>query len=136
MSRRKGKVATAAASPAVPEIYHRTDISSETLFQAIGRLRKEAQDEIDRLLAFLDSLEDTDVDAGIEDEPHDDIGEAEPSLGWTNMEPDQGWQAHCDIDAELDNCDDEDSDHSGAADFDGLREQDSRTSVGNGVAYV
>lgn len=51
------------------EIYVPTTISPESLFQAIGRLRREAQDEIDRLIAFLDS---TDPDA-----------DAEPSLGWT-----------------------------------------------------
>ncbi|WP_407194403.1 hypothetical protein [Bradyrhizobium sp. STM 3566] len=39
------------------ELYRRTDISPEQFFQALGRLRKEAQDEIERLLAFLDSTE-------------------------------------------------------------------------------
>jgi hypothetical protein len=32
-------------------------ISSEQFFQALGRLRREAQDEIERLLAFLDRTE-------------------------------------------------------------------------------
>lgn len=32
-------------------LYFRTDISPEQIFQAIGRLRKEARDEIDRLSA-------------------------------------------------------------------------------------
>jgi hypothetical protein len=86
MSSRKKRPA-----PPEPEIYIKTDVSPETLFQAIGRLRKEAADEIDRLLTFLDSLEDTDVDLGIDDEPHDQMGEddedgvdSEPSLGWTD----------------------------------------------------
>jgi hypothetical protein len=46
-------------------LYPPTDISPEQLFQAIGRLRKEARDEIDRLLSFLDT---TDVDPDLE--PH------------------------------------------------------------------
>ncbi|MCK1671231.1 hypothetical protein [Bradyrhizobium sp. 150] len=49
------------------ELYRRTDISPDQFFQALGRLRKEAQDEIERLLAFLDSTE-----------PDPDL---EPSLG-------------------------------------------------------
>ncbi|MDB5657331.1 MAG: hypothetical protein JWQ94_4944 [Tardiphaga sp.] len=44
-------------------IYLPTDISPETLFQAIGRLRQEAQDEIERLRSFLN---ETDGDADLE----------------------------------------------------------------------
>lgn len=39
------------------ELYRRTDISPEQFFQALARLRQEAQDEIERLLAFLDRTE-------------------------------------------------------------------------------
>ncbi|MDH2343239.1 hypothetical protein [Bradyrhizobium sp. SSUT77] len=39
------------------ELYRRTDISPEQFFQALGRLRSEAEDEIERLLAFLDRTE-------------------------------------------------------------------------------
>ncbi|MEH2477550.1 hypothetical protein V1282_000907 [Nitrobacteraceae bacterium AZCC 2146] len=90
-----------------PAIYIKTDVSPETLFQAIGRLRKEAADEIDRLLTFLDSLEDTDVDLGIDDEPHDQTGEddedgvdSEPSLGWTDSGGGVLCTGHFDLDAE------------------------------------
>lgn len=51
-------------------LYLPTDVTPETFFQAIGRLRREAQDEIERLLAFLDATEG---------DP-----DAEPSLGWTS----------------------------------------------------
>lgn len=44
-------------------LYFLTDISPEVVFQAIGRLRREAQDEIDRLLSFLD---ETDGDGDLE----------------------------------------------------------------------
>jgi hypothetical protein len=37
--------------------YLPTDISPEEVFQAIGRLRKEARDEIDRLIRFLDKTD-------------------------------------------------------------------------------
>jgi hypothetical protein len=65
-----------AKPPAEPQdapLYVPTDVTPEKLFQAIGRLRKEARDEIDRLLNFLDE-----TDGHMEREPDDD----EPSLGW------------------------------------------------------
>lgn len=55
------------------ELYLRTDISPETVFAAIGQLRKAARDEIDRLVRFLD-----DTDQHMEREPDEDF---EPSLG-------------------------------------------------------
>jgi hypothetical protein len=55
------------------ELYVPTEVSPEAAFQAIGRLRKEAQDEIDRLLSFLDA---TDGDADFE-----------PSLGFPELTP-------------------------------------------------
>jgi hypothetical protein len=70
--------------------YLPTDISPEEVFQAIGRLRREARDEIDRLIRFLDKtdsymfreLEDA-VDDGPVDTDELEIGEGddEPSLG-------------------------------------------------------
>jgi hypothetical protein len=55
-------------SPQGTPLYLPTDVTPEELFQAIGRLRKEARDEIERLLTFLDDT--------------DNHMELEPSLGW------------------------------------------------------
>lgn len=55
------------------DLYLPTGVTPEEAFQAIGRLRHEAQDEIDRLLAFLDATE-TDADL-------------EPSLGFPEVDP-------------------------------------------------
>ena len=38
--------------------YFPTDTTPEELFVAIGKLRKEARDEIDRLIGFLDKTDD------------------------------------------------------------------------------
>jgi hypothetical protein len=38
-------------------IYLPTDATPEQLFRAIGKLRKDARDEIDRLLRFLDETD-------------------------------------------------------------------------------
>jgi hypothetical protein len=74
-----------AAQPA-GDLYIPTDISPEQFFRALGRLRKEAMDEIDRLLTFLDALGDCDEDSAIDDDPCDGDPDAEPALGWTDME--------------------------------------------------
>ncbi|MCA6105352.1 hypothetical protein [Bradyrhizobium australafricanum] len=80
-------------------LYFRTDVSPEQTFQAIGRLRKEARDEIDRLIRFLD-----DTDRHMELEPD---GSDEPCLGWP--EGRSGAFAGSDTDdRELDSTDDED----------------------------
>jgi hypothetical protein len=92
MSRRKGK----GAESAVPKAT-RTHTAAEELFQAIGRLRKDARDEIDRLIQFLDKTDDyvsRELEDAVDDGPIDDNeldgpenGEddesdpAEPSLG-------------------------------------------------------
>jgi hypothetical protein len=98
MSRRKGNGAPRATAPATtpePAIYYKTPVTPEEAFQAIGRLRKEARDEIDRLIQFLDKTDDyvaRELEDSIDDNPHDeetdDNGEdnenadpAEPSLG-------------------------------------------------------
>jgi hypothetical protein len=65
-------------------LYYPTDHTPEEIFQAIAKLRKEAADEIDRLLAFLDETgPDCDDDSGIDDGPMDE-DELEPSLGSLN----------------------------------------------------
>jgi hypothetical protein len=86
MSRGKG----AAAMPETA-IYYKTPVTPEEAFQAIGRLRKEARDEIDRLIRFLDKTDDyvsRELEDSIDDNPHDeetddneDADPAEPSLG-------------------------------------------------------
>lgn len=57
-----------------PDLYVKTDITPETVFQAVGRLRREAQDEIDRLLTFLNETDGYSVT------------ELEPSLGFPEPE--------------------------------------------------
>ena len=94
-----------------------TDITPENLFQAIGRLRKEARDEIDRLIQFLD-----DTDRHMELEPDDeaeDDGLAEPSLGSLgDHHPNQErWAVGNSRDLEIDDGE------TGIADQDGLDEQ-------------
>jgi hypothetical protein len=91
-------------------LYIPTNVSPEELFQAIGRLRKEARDEIDRLIRFLDDTDNhMEREEAVDDVGCDDI-EVEPSLGWTELEARFGRHAApADVDAELDNCDDEPS---------------------------
>ena len=110
MRRRKGKGAPRSRAPKVqsrkrpaptqprkPGVYVPTDVTPEELFQAIGRLRKDAHDEIDRLIQFLDKTDDyvsRELEDAVDDGPIDDNeldgpenGEdeesdpAEPSLG-------------------------------------------------------
>jgi hypothetical protein len=137
MTRRKGgKGAPRATAPAAtpePAIYYKTPVTPEEAFQAIGRLRKEARDEIDRLIRFLDNTDDyvsPELEDSIDDNPHDeetdDNGEdnedadpAEPSLGRSgdlhlNQER---WAAGSRRDLEQDDAE------SGIADQDGLDEQ-------------
>lgn len=128
------------------------DAKPADIFRAIGRLRKEAREEIDRLIRFLDETDNhmsvDDEDGGdTEPDTHD-----EPSLGFlemTNQERiSQGGTDYWFIDRELDNSDDEpclgsldhyhsqecwavggrrdleeDLSESGIADFEGLYEQ-------------
>jgi hypothetical protein len=103
MSRRKGKGAPRSRAPKVqsrkrpaptqpqkPGVYVPTDVTPEELFQAIGRLRKDARDEIDRLIQFLDKTDDyvsRELEEAVDDVPCDDSeleagdGDDEPSLG-------------------------------------------------------
>ncbi|MCC8976468.1 hypothetical protein [Bradyrhizobium brasilense] len=100
------------------ELYYlKTDVSPEQIFQAIGRLRKEARDEVDRLLQFLDKTDDY-VSRELEDDSceNEEGGDIEPSLGSLDRAANQErWSngAHSwgpsDIDRELDRSDDEPS---------------------------
>jgi hypothetical protein len=66
-------------------------LTPEKRFQAIGRLRKEARDEIDRLIGFLDKtddyvsreLEHDDADSGIADQ--DGLDEQVPFRDWQGV---------------------------------------------------
>jgi hypothetical protein len=109
-------------------LYLPTDVTPEEVFQAIGRLRKEARDEIDRLVRFLDDTEnhmelepeDEGDDAELEqDDPGEDDGLSEPSLGSIGAQHfDQGrWSEGGRRDLE------QDSAESGIGDQDGLDEQ-------------
>jgi hypothetical protein len=123
-----------AQPPAEPQgapLYLPTDITPEKLFQAIGRLRKEARDEIDRLIRFLDDTDNhMELEDSIDDNPHDeetddngedseDDGLSEPSLGSVgDVHFDQGrWAVSDRRDLELDDTE------SGIGDQDGLDEQ-------------
>ena len=89
-------------------LYVKTPVTPEEAFQAIGRLRKAARDEIDRLIQFLDDTDnhmereeavddgpcdDNELD-GPENEEDEESEPDEPSLGgsasseWSNQE---GW---------------------------------------------
>lgn len=80
-------------------LYRLTTTTPEELFQALGTLRKEAMDEVERLLAFLDETDgDCDLEEEIEanvdsggwlDDMEDDVTD-EPSLGWTDQEAARG----------------------------------------------
>jgi hypothetical protein len=80
-----------AAEKPQDSLYMPTDTTPEQLFRAIGKLRKDARDEIDRLIRFLDE-----TDNHMEREPEDegDEADAEPSLGSFDRMTDQGkaWQ--------------------------------------------
>jgi hypothetical protein len=125
-----------------PSLYLPTDMTPEEIFRAIDKLRKDARDEIFRLIEFLDKTDDY-VSRELEQQDGNDEpeGHDEPSLGsfdrMTNQEkswrtvdrnPDlYGWSHG--IDNEQDHCDHEDDDPaelseaSGIGDQDGLDEQ-------------
>lgn len=124
------------------ELYFPTDISPEELFQAIGRLRKEAQDEIERLLAFLDETDGystTEQEEAADDVPCDedefDGGDGsgrevddEPCLGWTPEEAARGRYAatygeYADREDDAGDNGEYDPAEDGIADTDGLMEQ-------------
>jgi hypothetical protein len=92
-------------------LYRRTDISPEDFFRVLGRIRRAARDEIERLISWLDSTIDCDEDAAVDDAPCDGDTDTEPSLGSFDRMSDQinAWRttALCsaDVDAELDKSD-------------------------------
>lgn len=138
----------AAAKPA-GGLYFKTPVTPEEAFQAIGRLRRDARDEIDRLICFLDATDnhmerepdDEGDDAELEEgDPGEDDGTREPSLGSVERHPSlycegrnptgdqRRWAAGgaLDLEAEHDGCEpgeDDEPDASGIGDQDGLDEQ-------------
>lgn len=75
------KPTTEQPADSAGELYRRTDISQEDFFQALGRVRRVAQDEIERLIEWLDSTIDVDEDSAIDDDGCDEDSDVEPSLG-------------------------------------------------------
>jgi hypothetical protein len=61
-------------------LYYPTPVTPEEAFQAIGRLRKEARDEIERLIRFLD-----DTDDHMEREPDGDEEDASYAEGHSQL---------------------------------------------------
>jgi hypothetical protein len=86
LSRADSENSTATPAPESPHrdaLYLPTDVTPEEVFQAIGRLRKEARDEINRLIGFLDKTDDY-VSRELEDDHSanlEDGGDTEPCLG-------------------------------------------------------
>jgi hypothetical protein len=128
---------TYSNAPAAPQdapLCLPTDVTPEEIFIAIGKLRKEARDEIDRLIGFLDKTDDyvsRELEDSIDDGPHDDDEldgpehaedeqdePDEPSLGAFEGHDDQSvpWSGNR-SDRELDGAE------SGIGDQDGLDEQ-------------
>jgi hypothetical protein len=120
MSRRKAK-----GSPRPPKarsrkrpapspktgLYFPTDVAPETVFREIGRLRKEAEIEIERLIDLLDRTERLDRVAetcGYYDDREPDV-DSEPSLGWTTGWDGVGSRLMGDSDLEADYADEEPS---------------------------
>ena len=89
MAQVDSETSTAMLGESPGPLYIPTDVTPEELFQAIGRLRKEARDEIDRLIRFLDESDNHMAieDCAIDDDPCDTDefeiadGDDEPSLG-------------------------------------------------------
>ncbi len=85
-------ISCSAGSAPPDNLYVRTDIVPEQLFQALGRLRRQAAADIERLIAFLDETDgDADFEAAVDDEPAGDDefagDETEPSLGAVENHP-------------------------------------------------
>lgn len=85
----KKRTAKSPAKPLDAPLYLRTPVTPEEAFQTIGRLRKEARDEIDRLIRFLDDteghmdLERDDAESGIAD--MDGLDEQVPFRDWMRV---------------------------------------------------
>jgi hypothetical protein len=112
--------ASEAPAESAGALYYRTDISPEQIFQGIGRLRKEARDEIDRLIRYLD---ETDNHMEMEPEDEADDAESEPSLGSLDrMQNQTRWGVGNTDDCEGEH-DGREPDETGIGDYDGLLEQ-------------
>lgn len=90
------------------------DAKPADIFRAIGKLRKEAREEIDRLIRFLD---DTENHMELEPEDEADDSDLEPSLGSFDRKTNQekAWRTQSlypcpTVDCEQDDCDREDAD--------------------------
>src|ERR1700694_3637897 len=85
MAQVDSETSTAMLGESPSPLYIPTDVTPEELFQAIGRLRKEARDEIDRLIRFLDESDNHMAieDCAIDDDPCD-TDEFEIADGTTN----------------------------------------------------
>jgi hypothetical protein len=101
--------------PAAPSpkrgLYFPTDVAPETVFREIGKLRKEAEIEIERLIDLLDRTERLDRVAGTcgyYDDREPDV-DREPSLGWTTGQDGVGSHLMGDSDLEADYADEEPS---------------------------
>lgn len=83
----------------VEGLYYPTPVTPEEAFQAIGRLRKDARDEIDRLIRFLDKTDDyvsRELEDSVDDNPQGDDSELEASLGSLSEITDQTrWAERC-----------------------------------------
>jgi len=117
MSRRKAKGSQRPKAPSQKKpapspkrgLYFPTDVAPETLFREIGRLRKEAEIEIERLIHLLDRTERLDRVAGTcgyYDDREPDVDD-EPSLGWTTGQDGVGSRLMGDMDLEADYADEE-----------------------------
>lgn len=102
---------TAARAEGGGSLYRPIGISPEDFFQALGRVRRAARNEIERLIEWLDSTIDCDEDAAVDDGPCDDDPDSEPSLGSFDRMSDQikAWDnRHMgDVDCEVDRADHE-----------------------------
>jgi len=130
--------ATDQSLPTPGGLYLPTDVTPEQIFRAIGRLRKEARDEIDRLVRFLD---DTENHMELEPEDEADESELEPSLGSFDRMADQSkaWQQRGEFcsgsDAEQDDSDHEDSDPEELSEASGIGAQDGMQEQLSGRVY-
>jgi hypothetical protein len=83
MSQADSTNTTGASGAGLEGLYLPTVVSPEQVFQAIGQLRKEARDEIDRLVRFLDKTDDyVSRELEVEDGNDEPNGDDEPSLGF------------------------------------------------------
>jgi bacterioferritin (cytochrome b1) len=82
MTKADSVLSTPPLNTSVEPLYLPIDMTPEEIFRAIGKLRMDARDEIDRLIRFLDKTDDY-VSRELEQEDGNDEpeGHEEPSLG-------------------------------------------------------